>query len=154
MIPEAGLLPGTDGDPKMSRSRGNTINLFDDRAAVDSKVMAMYTDPSRIHATDPGRVEGNPVFAFHDAFNVNRDEVAELKERYRAGRVGDVEVKRRLARALNEFLEPIRERRGALLRDNPRIVEDVLHAGSRRARAEARRTIDAVRAAMGVDYFS
>jgi tryptophanyl-tRNA synthetase len=154
MIPEAGLLPGTDGDPKMGRSRGNTINLFDDPAAVDTKVMAMYTDPRRIHATDPGRVDGNPVFAYHDAFNTDLDEVAELKERYRAGRVGDVEVKRRLARALNEFLDPIRARRGTLMRDNPTIVEDVLQAGGIRARTEARRTIDAVRAAMGVDYFS
>jgi tryptophanyl-tRNA synthetase len=115
--------------------------------------MAMYTDPRRIHATDPGRVDGNPVFAYHEAFNSDVDEVAELKERYRAGRVGDVEVKRRLVRALNEFLEPIRARRGALLRDNPSIVEDVLHIGGLRARAEARRTIDAVRAAIGVDYF-
>jgi tryptophanyl-tRNA synthetase len=154
MIPEAGLLPGTDGDPKMGRSRGNTINLFDDPAAVDSKVMAMYTDPTRVHATDPGRVEGNPVFAYHDAFNANLDEVAELKERYRAGRVGDVEVKRRLAHALNKFLDPIRARRRALLQDNPTIVEDVLRAGETRARAEARRTINAVRAAMGLDYFS
>lgn len=154
MIPEADLLPGTDGDPKMGRSRGNTINLFDEPAAVDAKVRAMYTDPRRIHATDPGRVKGNPVFAYHDAFNGDLDEVAELKERYRAGRVGDVEVKRRLVRALNEFLDPIRARRSALLQDNPTIVEDVLHAGGVRARVEARRTIDAVRAAMGVDYFS
>ncbi len=153
IIPELGLLPGTDGDPKMGRSRGNAINLFDDRATVDAKVMAMYTDPGRIHATDPGRVEGNPVFTYHDAFNANRDEVAELKERYRAGRVGDVEVKRRLARALHDVLEPIRARRAALLTADPMIVEDVLAAGSRRARAEARRTIADVRAAIGLDYF-
>lgn len=81
MIPEVGLLPGTDGDPKMGRSRGNAINLFDDPATVEAKVMAMYTDPRRIHATDPGLVAGNPVFAYHDAFNSNADEVAELKER-------------------------------------------------------------------------
>jgi tryptophanyl-tRNA synthetase len=154
MIPEVGLLPGTDGDPKMGRSRGNAINLFDDPATVDAKVMSIYTDPRRIRSSDPGRVEGNPVFAYHDAFNADGDEVAELKERYRAGRVGDVEVKRRLARALNDFLEPIRSRRARLLQDDPTIVEDVLEDGALRARQEARRTIADVRAAMGLDYFS
>ena len=154
MIPESGLLPGTDGDPKMGRSRGNAINLFDDPATIESKVMSMYTDPTRIHSTDPGRVEGNPVFVYHDNFNSDADEVAELKERYRAGRVGDVEVKRRLARALIAFLDPIRARRSALLQNNPTIVEDVLEAGRRRARAEAQRTIADVRAAMGLDYFN
>jgi tryptophanyl-tRNA synthetase len=154
MIPDIGLLPGTDGDPKMGRSRGNAIGLFDDRATVKAKVMAMYTDPRRIHPTDPGRVEGNPVFAYHDAFNANVDEVAELKERYRAGRVGDVEVKRRLVMVLDAFLEPIRERRAALLRADPTIVEDVLDAGRTRARAEAQRTIGEIRAAMGLDYFA
>jgi tryptophanyl-tRNA synthetase len=153
LIPAVGLLPGTDGDPKMGRSRGNAINLFDDETTVVAKVMAMYTDPRRVHATDPGQVEGNPVFTYHDAFNADASEVSELKERYRAGRVGDVEVKRRLARALNEFLDPIRARRVELLRANPRVVEDVLDEGARRARTEAQRTIAEVRAAMGLDYF-
>ena len=101
-----GTLPGTDGSPKMSRSVGNTINLFDDEETVRAKVMVMYTDPSRLRATDPGHVEGNPVFAYHDAFNADADEVADLKARYVAGRVGDVEVKRRLVAALNSFLPP------------------------------------------------
>jgi tryptophanyl-tRNA synthetase len=153
-IPSIGLLPGTDGDPKMGRSRGNAIGLFDDEDTVASKVMAMYTDPSRIHATDPGHVEGNPVFTYHDAFNADADEVSDLKERYRAGRVGDVEVKRRLARTLNEFLDPIRARRAELLRMNPRLVEDVLQAGAHRAREEAQRTMVEVREAMGLDYFA
>jgi tryptophanyl-tRNA synthetase len=153
LIPDVGMLPGTDGDPKMGRSRANAINLFDDSATVEVKVMSMYTDPNRVHSTDPGRVEGNPVFAYHDAFNSDVDEVAELKERYRAGRVGDVEVKRRLARALNLFLGPIRARRAELVRANPMIVEDVLAAGARRARDEARRTIADVRIAMGLDSF-
>jgi tryptophanyl-tRNA synthetase len=98
-------LPGIDGKEKMSKSLGNTINLSDDAETVRQKVMRMYTDPTRIHPTDPGDVEGNPVFLFHDAFNPNTEEVAELKERYRAGKVGDVEVKRRLITALNDFLE-------------------------------------------------
>ncbi len=154
MVPEGRPLPGTDGDPKVGRSRGNAIYLFDDPATVEAKVMAMYTDPRRIHATDPGPVEGNPVFAYHEAFNANAAEVAELEDRYRAGRVGDVEVKRRLTGALNDFLDPIRAKRAALLRDNPTIVDDVLHAGGERARAEAQQTIVAVRAAMGLNYFS
>ena len=153
IVPEVGLLPGIDGDRKMGRSRGNAINLFDDAATVEAKVMAMYTDPARIHATDPGRVEGNPVFAYHDAFNGDVDEVDDLKVRYRAGKVGDVEVKRRLARALNAFLDPIRERRAALLGDDPTIVEDVLAAGRRRAQGEARATLEVVRAAIGIDAF-
>jgi tryptophanyl-tRNA synthetase len=148
-----GVLPGTDGQAKMSRSIGNTINLFDDPKVVTEKVMRMYTDPTRVHPTDPGHVEGNPVFIYHDFFNPNRAEVEELKERYRNGTVGDVEVKRRLATAINQFLEPVRERRAALLRENPRIVEDVLRAGSERARTEARATLHQARAAMKLDYF-
>jgi tryptophanyl-tRNA synthetase len=153
LIPEMGVLPGIDGQAKMSRSIGNTINLFDDPKVVTEKVMRMYTDPTRVHPTDPGHVEGNPVFIYHEFFNPNRAEVEELKERYRNGTVGDVEVKRRLATAINQFLEPVRERRAALLRENPRIVEDVLRAGSERARTEARATLHQARAAMKLDYF-
>jgi tryptophanyl-tRNA synthetase len=153
MIPSTGLLPGTDGDPKMARSRGNAINLFDEPATVEAKVMSMFTDPARIHPTDPGSVEGNPVFAYHDAFNPDAAEVDELKERYRAGRVGDVEVKRRLVRVLNEFLGPIRARRSELLRANPRIVEDVLAIGTNRARVLARATLEEVRTAIGLDDY-
>ncbi len=106
-------LPGTD-NRTMHTSYGNAIFLRDTPEETTQKVMAMYTDPTRIHATDPGHVEGNPVFAYHDAFNQDKAEVAELKERYLAGTVGDVEVKRRLARALNETLAPIRQRRETL----------------------------------------
>ncbi|OLC52678.1 MAG: tryptophan--tRNA ligase [Chloroflexi bacterium 13_1_40CM_4_68_4] len=153
LIPEVGVLPGTDGQAKMSRSIGNTINLFDDPKTVEEKVMRMYTDPTRVHPTDPGHVEGNPVFTYHDFFNTNKAEVEDLKERYRTGTVGDVEVKKRLAKALNAFLEPVREKRADLLRENPRIVEEVLRAGSERARAEARQTLHEARAAMRLDYF-
>ena len=152
LIPEVGVLPGTDGRTKMGNSLGNVINLFDDAKTVERKVMAMYTDPTRIHPTDPGHVEGNPVFTYHDFFNSDKAEVQDLKERYRDGKVGDVEVKRRLAAALNAFLEPIRARRAELLRD-PKTVDEVIHAGSQRAREEARRTLHEVRAAMQLDYF-
>jgi tryptophanyl-tRNA synthetase len=153
LAPGSGTLPGTDGSPKMSRSVGNTIDLFDDAKTVRTKVMGMYTDPSRLRATDPGHLDGNPVFAYHDAFNPDVDEVAALKARYVAGRVGDVEVKRRLITALNAFLDPIRERRHDLLADNPTIVEDVLRSGATRARREAAETIRQVRTAMRIDYF-
>ena len=148
-----GTLPGTDGSPKMSRSVGNTINLFDDEETVRAKVMAMYTDPSRLRATDPGHVEGNPVFAYHDAFNPDTDEVAELKARYVGGRVGDVEVKKRLVNALNSMLAPIRQHRRDLLAENPSIVENVLRSGAMRARSEAADTLSRVRAAMRIDAF-
>ena len=111
----------------------------------------MYTDPARVRADIPGKVEGNPVFIYHDAFNPNVDEVNDLKERYRAGKVGDVEVKTKLANALNAHLEPIRERRAALL-SNPDTIRDILHAGSARARAVAVETMARVRDAMKLSY--
>ena len=153
LVTRGGTLPGTDGSPKMSRSLGNTINLFDDEETVRAKVMGMYTDPSRIRATDPGHVEGNPVFAYHDAFNADRDEVADLKARYVAGQVGDVEVKKRLVVALNSVLAPIRQRRRDLLAENPSVVEDVLRSGAKQARNEAADTMTTVRAAMQLDAF-
>lgn len=153
LMTRGGTLPGTDGSPKMSRSLGNTINLFDDEDAVRAKVMGMYTDPSRIRATDPGHVEGNPVFAYHDAFNADPHEVADLKARYKAGKVGDVEVKRRLVVTLNSVLAPIRQRRHDLLAENPSVVEDVLRSGAKQARNEAADTISTARAAMQLVAF-
>jgi tryptophanyl-tRNA synthetase len=112
----------------------------------------MYTDPTRIHPTDPGRVEGNPDFIYHDAFNPDTGQVEELKERYRAGRVGDVEVKQRLAAALNAFLEPIRARR-RFYEQRPEEVEAILQLGTQRGREVAGETVARVRRAMGIDYF-
>jgi len=146
-------LPGTDGKSKMSKSLGNTIDLADDPETVTKKVMGMYTDPTRIHPTDPGHVEGNPVFTYLDAFDPDRDAVEELKERYRAGRVGDVEVKRRLAAVLNDFLDPIRIRRRVYER-NPKRVEEILIEGTRRGREVAQETMEAVLPAMKIRYFS
>lgn len=152
LIPEGGVLPGIDGMSKMGKSLGNAIFLSDDPAAVKRKIMGMYTDPSRIHATDPGTVEGNPVFALHDAFNTDAGEVDDLKQRYREGRVGDVEVKRRLVEAVERFLGPIRERRARYAQD-PQLVERIVREGSAKAREEARRTLHEVREAMKLDYF-
>ncbi|MET7747929.1 tryptophan--tRNA ligase [Micromonospora sp. NPDC005367] len=142
-------LVGTDGAAKMSKSRGNTILLSDDAAAVRRKVMGMYTDPNRVRADVPGTVEGNPVFAYHDVFNPDLAQVTELKERYRAGRVGDVEVKERLADALNHFLDPIRERR-ARIEDDRGLVDQLIFEGTERTRREVRQTVSEVRRAMGL----
>jgi tryptophanyl-tRNA synthetase len=146
------VLPGIYGGAKMSKSLGNAILLSDPPAEVERLVMQMYTDPKRVRADIPGDVEGNPVFTYHDAFNPDRAEVEELKERYRAGRVGDVEVKRKLARALNAFLAPMRERRSELAA-RPGLVEAVLAEGGERARRQAEATMERVRAAMGLTYF-
>jgi tryptophanyl-tRNA synthetase len=152
MVGKFPVLPGTDGNPKMSKSIGNTILLSDDTETVRKKVMSMYTDPTRLRATDPGHVKGNPVFTYHDAFNDNLDEIHDLKSRYVKGKVGDVEVKQKLVAALNRFLDPIRERR-AEYASQPGLLEDVLADGSRRAREEARETLGMARQAMGLGYF-
>jgi tryptophanyl-tRNA synthetase len=130
---------------------GNTIALSDDATTVEQKVMKMYTDPTRLRATDPGHVRGNPVFTYHDAFNANKGEVDDLKRRYRRGRVGDVEVKRKLVAALNSFLEPIRERR-AHYESRPGYVDEILVAGTDRARAAAAETLALAREAMALNY--
>jgi tryptophanyl-tRNA synthetase len=147
---ESARLPGLD-NRKMSKSYGNTIDLSDDAETVRKKVRQMYTDPKRVRADIPGTVEGNPVFTYHDAFNPNREEVEELKARYRQGTVGDVEVKTKLAAAVNAVLDPIRERRAAALA-RPDYVRDVLMEGSRRARAVAHDTMQRVRSAMRLVY--
>lgn len=149
LLSDCATLVGTDGQAKMSKSLGNAIFLSDDEETVRRKVRAMYTDPARTRADIPGRVEGNPVFAYHDAFNPNTDEVAHFKERYRAGRVGDTEVKDALARTLNTFLEPIRARR-AQLEQQPAYLARVLEEGCARMRAEARKTMQRVKEAMGL----
>ena len=149
VLTEGPTLVGTDGQNKMSKSLGNAILLSDDAETVNRKVMGMYTDPNRVRADIPGRVEGNPVFIYHDAFNPAVDKVNDLKERYRQGKVGDVETKRRLARALNEFLDPMRERR-AHYESQPGLVEDILVEGIRQVRGLAQETMDMVYEAMGL----
>jgi tryptophanyl-tRNA synthetase len=135
----------------MSKSLGNAIYLSDDAETVSAKVKGMYTDPNHLHATDPGTVEGNPVFIYHDAFNPDTAEVNELKERYRQGKVGDVEVKARLTRVLNAFLEPFRAKR-VYFAAHPKIAQDALAVGIRRMQAEARQTMEIVRSVTGLGY--
>ncbi len=149
LIGEVSVLPGTDGQAKMSKSIGNAIFLSDDAETVTRKVNRMYTDPTRIHATDPGHVEGNPVFTYYDAFDPDREEVEELKRLYRLGQVGDVQVKKRLAQVLNTFLEPMREKRARLARQG-RKLDEIVHQGTERARAEAQQTLALAKEAMGL----
>lgn len=150
MLTPTPRLPGLD-NRKMSKSYGNTIDLSDDAATVVKKVRQMYTDPKRVRADIPGTVEGNPVFIYHDAFNPNRDEVEDLKTRYREGRVGDVEVKTKLAAAINARLEPIRERRASALA-RPGYLRDVVMEGSKKARVRAIETMTRVREAVKLVY--
>lgn len=151
IIGDVPLLVGTDGQNKMSKSLGNAIYLSDDAETVEEKVQGMYTDPKRLRATDPGTVEGNPVFVYHDAFNPSKAEVDDLKERYRAGKVGDVEVKTKLAKAINAFLEPFREKRAYYLA-HPTIAQDILASGIRRMQVEAKATMELVREKTGLSY--
>jgi tryptophanyl-tRNA synthetase len=150
MLTKTSRLPGLD-NRKMSKSYNNTIDLSDDPETVRKKIRSMYTDPKRVRADIPGTVEGNPVFDYHDAFNPNRAEVEDLKARYREGKVGDVEVKTKLAAAVNAVLDPIRERRQAALA-RPGYVRDLLFEGSRKARAVAEQTLERVRRAVKLKY--
>ena len=151
MLGQMARLPGTDGGAKMSKSLNNCIYLSDSSEALRKRVMSMFTDPTRIHPTDPGHVEGNPVFTYHDVFNPDKAEVEELKERYRKGTVGDVEGKQKLFVALDRFLTPIRERRAAY-QAQPGKVREILMDGTRKGRALAQATMDEVRRAMKIAY--
>ncbi len=126
-------LVGLDGNTKMTKSLNNTIDLNETENSLKEKVMSMYTDPKRIHIDDPGTVEGNPVFIYHDTFNLNKEEVDELKERYEKGQVGDIEVKEKLYLALSKLLKPIRERY-IQYENNMQEVEEILAAGTKRTR--------------------
>ncbi len=152
LVGSVATLPGTDGQTKMGKSLGNAIFLTDDAETVERKVMSMYTDPKRVRADIPGRVQGNPVFTYHDAFNDDKAEVEELKSRYRKGKVGDVEVKQKLVTAMERFLEPIRERR-ARFAGHEGLVEEIITTGTARAKRECHQTLEEAREAMGLRYF-
>src|SRR5687768_7698326 len=143
-------LPGLD-NRKMSKSYNNTIDLTDDDEAVLKKVRQMYTDPKRVRADVPGTVEGNPVFMYHDIFNPDTAEIEDLKARYRAGKVGDVEVKTKLAKAMNATLAPMRERRREVMA-RPERIREILVEGSKKARGIAHETMERVRDAVKLRY--
>lgn len=145
--------PGPNGELlKMSKSLDNAIFLADDAATVERKVMSMYTDPRRLRATDPGTVENNPVWIFHEAFNPDRAWVDEHEHAYRQGKIGDVAVKRALVEVLNALLDPIRARRKGY-EARPDTVLDALRAGTIKANAVAEETLALAKKALRQDYF-
>jgi tryptophanyl-tRNA synthetase len=138
---------------KMSKSLNNAIFLSDDADTVQKKVMGMYTDPARVRATDPGKVEDNPLWIFHETFNPDQAWVAEHEELYRQGKVGDVPMKRKLVEVLNALIEPIRARRRHY-QARPDEVLDILRAGTARANVVAEETLWLAKQAMKQDYFA
>lgn len=153
LVGEVKRLPGIDGNAKMGKSLGNAIYLSDSEEELKKKVMGMYTDPNRIHPTDPGKVEGNPVFTYHDVFNPDKSEVDDFKNRYIEGKVGDIEVKKSLFEVLNNFLEPIRKRRSEYAKDKHKI-DKILVEGTQKARESSAKVMKDVRRAMKIDYFN
>ena len=150
----AGRLPGLDGNAKMSKSLNNGIYLADDADTLKKKVMSMYTDPDHIKVEDPGKIEGNMVFHYLDVFGRPEDatEIAEMKEQYQRGGLGDVKTKRYLLEILDRELRPIRERRLEFAKEMGEVYS-VLEKGSERARNVAAQTLDEVKSAMGITYF-
>jgi tryptophanyl-tRNA synthetase len=154
MVPKdiAARLPGTDGQAKASKSLGNAIYLSDSLDEIKKKVNDMYTDPTHIKKEDPGKVEGNVVFTYLDLFDEDQTGLAQLKENYAKGGVGDTEVKERLVDVLEKFLAPIRARREELS-TNPEALNSILRTGGTRVREEAQETMTLVKEAMKINYF-
>ncbi len=152
VVSNAPRLVGIDGAAKMSKSLNNCIYLADSNAAIEEKVMGMYTDPGHVHANDAGKVEGNVVFMYLDIFDSRTDEITELKRRYTAGGLGDVEIKRRLIEVLTEMIRPIRSRREEFAKDTTAVMS-ILKKGTETGREVAAATMADVRRAMGINYF-
>ncbi|UOD31206.1 tryptophan--tRNA ligase [Massilia violaceinigra] len=152
LVPEIGRLPGIDGKAKMSKSLGNTINLSASADEVRAAVKKVYTDPLHLRVADPGHIEGNIAFAYLDAFDPEKDALAEMKAHYQRGGLADSIVKARLEAVLQEFLAPIRARRAELEKDRGHVMQ-ILKEGTARAREVAARTADDVKRAMGLSYF-
>jgi len=148
LLSKAARLPGVD-NRTMHTSYDNAIYLRDTEEETERKVMSMYTDPTRIHATDPGHVEGNPVFVYHDIFNPDNAEVEEFKSRYRKGKIGDVEVKRSLVEVLNAYLAPLRERRAEYI-SQPKMLLEVLYSGTVKAKFIAQQTLEETHQKIGL----
>ncbi len=146
---ETGRIVGTDGERKMSKSLNNTIGIFEDEEVIKKQIMSSFTDPNRKKATDPGKVEGNPVFIYHDLINDDLAEVTDLKKRYTLGQVGDVEVKQKLLAAHQRLFAPAREKR-AELAANPEMVKQILAEGAAKARQVAKQTMDEVYETIGI----
>ncbi len=153
LLSNASRLPGTDGKGKMSKSLGNVISLKDDEATITQKIQQMYTDPNHLQVSDPGKVEGNPVFAYLDAFDPDQPNLQSLKDHYRQGGLGDTTVKKHLLEVLLEKLNPIRTRREELAQD-PTYIMELLNQGTDNARQVAAQTMSQVRQAMHLDYFN
>jgi len=149
LIGDIGSLIGTDGQGKASKSKGNSIYLSEKPDDLEKKIKSMYTDPTRLKATDPGHIEGNTVFTYLDAFSTKTDQINEFKSRYTAGTVGDVEVKQFLLQELKIFLAPIQENR-AFYESKPDLLEDIITSGSKKAQAEAQKTLHECLLAMGL----
>lgn len=145
-----GKVVGTDGDRKMSKSLGNKIDIFSNEEVIKKQIMGCFTDPNRVRATDPGKVEGNPVFIYHDLINDDKKEVGDLKERYRKGKVGDVEVKERLFEAHMRLFKDARKKRKELEK-NPEIAKKVLKDGAKKARDFSKKTIKEVYEVIGIN---
>lgn len=152
LVSQIERLPGTDGQSKMGKSLGNAIYLSDPADVISQKVMSMFTDPNHIRANDPGKVEGNPVFSYLDAFDPDKDALEEMKAHYRLGGLGDVKVKKHLIVILESFLKPIRIRREEFAKDHAEVL-NVLRRGTQNARAIAAQTMNEVRKVMGINYF-
>lgn len=151
LVPSIARLPGTDGKAKMGKTLGNAIYLSDAPDIVAKKVKGMYTDPGHLRVEDPGKVEGNPVFTYLDAFDGDKEGVEALKAHYRRGGLGDSAVKKRLLDCLQAFLDPIRQRRTELAQDRGEVMR-ILKKGSEKAREIAAKTLSEVRAVMCLDY--
>ena len=151
LLSEVTRLPGTDGQGKMGKSTGNAIYLKDTEKVLHEKIRMMYTDPLHLKACDPGHVDGNPVFAYLDAFDPDKKGLEELKEHYKNGGLGDVKVKDRLFNTLNQALSPLRIKRQEFEKD-PGEVLNMLKNGSGRAREITAKTLCEVREALLLDY--
>jgi tryptophanyl-tRNA synthetase len=152
LVGDVPRLIGIDGNSKMGKSLNNAIYLSDSFEEISKKVMNMYTDPDHIHVEDKGKVEGNVVFTYLDIFDENKEELEELKNKYRNGGLGDVVIKKRLINILEDLIKPIREKREELSKDKENIMK-ILEEGTRKARLVAKETMAEVKKAMKIDYF-